>query len=636
MRRWLPFALLIALAAGGAMLVLHREPRGAPLPAAELRTEPIGQDELSAADRPAAGLSTRAVEPSSAGAPTGAGERPAARLVVRARPDENDERVFGLVLDAQAQVPIAGARVELRGGFGQELPAQTCTSGRDGRFEFLYTSWTKPYLHIEHEGFGPRLANPAGHDDPTHPLLVHLARAGALRLFVRDPSNAPVAGVRVELTARRGALELEPGQGSGFFMREYVSAPESTWKAETGADGRATIDGLPAGVELRSVLAWGAVRTHLDPDPLELEPGETRALEVHLEGNTRIRGLALDQEGRPIGKLEIRLSPCSSEPLQRSLLVEHSEVRARTHTNELGRFELETPGPGCWILTPGGGGGPDSIAAQPLRVATAGEGEIGVKLSCFRGLFLAGIVLDPGGNPVANARVEAYAEGEWFWGDARSGADGRFRLGPTTSDECTLLAYGRDGLAGSAPIRARAADEGIVLRLQLAGSMRGRVVDGATGASCGGQLLYTPETRGYGPFGHGGMLSLEDDGGFVIGTLLPGRYGVCAMSADGRFAEQGGIEVVAGRESAGFVLALAPGGKLALHYAGSRPLVFVRVTRNGVPVHFGEVLAAGARALVQAPAGELVLEVRDDPVGEPRRLPVTLAAGETRELDIGD
>ncbi len=726
MRRWLPFALLIALAASGILLVLHRGPQGAPLPAAEVRTEAGGQNELSAADRSAAERSTRAVEPSSAAAPTGAQERPSAQLVVHVRrklshapvegsqirvlsgrpatglgsnapqvaetfgkgqtdsagqlglsvpageplvilagipgrtpssesvdvgngiaagasfeieillPEENDTRVFGLVVDAATGQPLAGALVQLRDEYKEPRPGTSSTTARDGRFELACTSWARPHLRIEARGCGLRLADPAGHADPARPLIVRMAKSSTLRVLAHDPAGAPVAGARVELLAKGSVLGLAESEAAGFFMREYVSAPDESWSAATGADGRATIEGLPAGVELRGQLdAPGASRLRT-LDPLTLAPGQTRELELLLGEGTRIVGTALDQLGQPIAAHEIRLAACERDPQQRTLLLENARIRARATTDDRGAFTFEALEAGCWTLVPARGEGAQALAALPERVETTGEGEIAVTVRAFRGLALEGRVLGPDREPVAGVRVEAYADGQWFWGDTRTDENGRFRLGPVTGDTFTLLAYGRDRFANSAPVASRGGDEGIVLRLERAGVLRGRVVDGASGAACAAQVLCTPEVRGFGPFGAGQMLETEADGSFAIGGLAPGRYGLAALSADGRCALASGVSVAAGEGGSELVLALEPGAKLVLHDRGSRPHLFVTVTRAGVPLSFGEALAPGGRATLLAAAGDLVLEVRDDPLDEPRRLSVTLAAGETRELDIGD
>src|SRR5258706_1123909 len=169
-------------------------------------------------------------------------------------PDENDARVFGQVLSAETNAPLAGARVELRNPEGAADRGRAVdTTGADGKFEIPFSTWAYPHLRIEAQGCGARLANPAGHDDPARPLLVRLARTCTLEVDARDPAGAPVAKVQVLLTAKSAALDVAANEASGFFMRAYLYAPDESWNAETGADGRATIMGLPAGVELHGL-----------------------------------------------------------------------------------------------------------------------------------------------------------------------------------------------------------------------------------------------------------------------------------------------------------------------------------------------------------------------------------------------
>src|SRR5690349_18415642 len=192
-------------------------------------------------------------------------------------PDEDDTRVLGQVLAAETNAPLAGARVELRNPEGAADRGRAAyTTGADGRFEIPFSSWAYPHLHVEAEGRGARLANPADHDDPARPLLVRLARMCTLEVDARDPAGAPLSGVQLLLRAKSADLDVVANEASGFFMRAYLYAPEQSWSVETGSDGRATITGLPAGVELHGLVTWQRTRKQMDPESLTLAPGETR------------------------------------------------------------------------------------------------------------------------------------------------------------------------------------------------------------------------------------------------------------------------------------------------------------------------------------------------------------------------
>lgn len=562
----------------------------------------------------------------------GPGARAEIEILLR---EEDDARVFGQVLTEESGAPIAGARIELRElSAAADRAPPAFTTAEDGRFEIAFTSWTRPYLSIAAEGRGTRLADPAGHDDVSRPLVVRLARASTLEIRAHDAAGAPLAGASVQVGAWGIALDVATTEGAGFFMRDSIFAPEQSWTATTGIDGLATVAGLPAGVELRPAVTWQ--KTHLELERVKLAPGEVRRIEVLLGGGTRIVGIALDERSKPIPGLSVCLAEDGRSTGLRTFVLEDLHLRETARADEAGRFAFEPVEPGLWLVAParGEGAGGVRFAALPVRVRTAGEPEVALTLNACGGLHLEGSVLDSEGKPVANARVEAYAEEQMFWGDTRTEANGSFRLGPVTQDEFTLLAYG--GSRGcSEPVRARPQSSGVVLRLQRAGQLAGRVVD-ASGGGCAAQLMFSPEQRGYGPFGNGGMMSTDPDGTFVLPGLGAGRYGLAAMTADGRFGLQTGIEVVAGGATNGIVLTLVPGGRLALHYTGAQPQLFVSVTHGGAPVHFGEQLAPGGRVTLLAPAGDVVLELRSDPFGAPRRLPLRLAAGETQTLEFGD
>jgi hypothetical protein len=148
--------------------------------------------------------------------------------------------------------------------------------------------------------------------------------------------------------------------------------------------------------------------------------------------------------------------------------------------------------------------------------------------------------------------------------------------------------------------------------------------------------MFASEHPGNGMFGNGMSTASEADGSFRHEGFEPGRYGITAMTPDGRFAQQAGVDVGPGVESGDIVLALKPGGKLRLVYKGAKPGLFARLSCGGVPIDFGDSLEPGKTKLQLAPAGSLVLELRAEYNGPARTRAIELKAGETKEITLTD
>jgi len=558
--------------------------------------------------------------------------------------DGLDGHVVGQVVCAQTREPVAGARVRLLTGGQVRTEWHTPgpdeqTTGSDGRFELAFALRSDPILCVEAAGYGLRYANlDAVHADLAHALIINVSRAATLIARVLDASGAPIPEARVELGTKGYMLSHSEADEQGFSAIGFFTfPPDESWRAATGADGRAKLEGLPPRVEIGiRVEANGRTLQH-DPVGLNLQPGEVKELEWRVGSGTSVRGLVLDQDGKPVSGIEIWAAKAVAGGRRSFLRYERERVASHATTDLEGRYALMDLLPGTWSIGPGADRDTQVVGLAEI-IELTGEPALELNLHVFRGLYIRGRVLTPTGEPASRSRVTGRGETGEFYEGINADPDGKFALGPVTLNSVTLTANAINKFAASDPVQATAGDTGIVLQLKLGGVIRGRVIYGVAGSACAAQLFFAPEKRGSGNgmFSSGMQTSTQENGTFSRGGFDAGIWSLSAMTADGRFAQQAHIEVGGGSDSGELVLALSPGGKLRLGYKGAEPQLRVTITAQGAAVNFSTGIEPGKFTDCLAPAGALVLEIRKAYDGPARTKAVDLKPGETKEITLTD
>lgn len=195
-------------------------------------------------------------------------------------------------------------------------------------------------------------------------------------------------------------------------------------------------------------------------------------LEIVLLRGSRARGRVVTREGEPVPGALVSIGdvPRLDAP--------------STRTDAKGLFVLEGLPTGQALI----GAVRSGYAAAEVRVVLPEDGETleDVTVVLRSGDRLAGIVVDERGQPVAGAVVDPRASGGrgpwsgYVGPDARSDEDGRFELTSLRKKrfDAVVFAEGFTRLER----RVVAGAEDVVLKLERAGALAGRVVDGATGA----------------------------------------------------------------------------------------------------------------------------------------------------------
>lgn len=368
-------------------------------------------------------------------------------------------------------------------------------------------------------------------------------------------SAPPIAsGKVVDAATRRplaGALVWPEGHPAAFVR----SAADGSWKValSTETDGRvrAAAPGyLPAMARASGAPAAGPVL----------------AMSPRLTGGRTASGVVLDEGGRPVEGAAIDLISSESskaEPLPK----QGSAISARS--DHQGRFQSRLSA-GSWDLRAGAPG----LVATVVRGIVVGPGRDPVDLGTVvlrRGGTLDGQVVDPQGKPIAGCQIRVLPAGGMTStrflaaGAAQdenmetlSGPDGGFTLTGLPEGQPIALAVSGEGYL-SATRRGIQVPAERPLRVTLSPGSRisGRVVDDSGAPVTRAQVLAVYE--GPGPGGGGAAESLDENGGFVIENVSPGRFTLAVAAPGFQPAQRKGIEVVAGKDVSGLEVVVRKG-----------------------------------------------------------------------------
>ena len=244
---------------------------------------------------------------------------------------------------------------------------------------------------------------------------------------VRDQAGDPVAGVK---------LEVKPHGGGTQPTTDADGKYELTWE-RAGWDSSDTIFVLVARDLERNLAAL----VEIDED--------TRNLDITLQPGGTFTGTVQDHEGKPLADARVRVW-----------------LRVSNWGTTLGREEIRTSEDGTFeakaipsereynISATAEGFGKHDIQAT----ATSGPVEVGTFKLPLADLSVSGVVVDVNDNPVANARVYFYGDGQPDYSEIQSDENGKFeikgvckgRLNVNANTRGTPRMYGRVETEGGA------------------------------------------------------------------------------------------------------------------------------------------------------------------------------------------
>jgi len=531
---------------------------------------------------------------------------------------------FGRVVAVEDGAPLAGASVHLHSRRGARAPV---LSGPDGVFELRGNGVAR----IQATGFAPVLFHLAeGHASVADVFEVRVQRAASVVAWVRNPAGAPVPGAQVSLSTSEIHLIL-PETLHLFGMSEVPGIRD--WTATADDNGRCSLEDLPPLVPLTLELRMAGAPPQPEP-ALNLQPGEEREIRLSAGGGIELRGLLVDQHGRPVVDQGILLLRPEAPLEFQTLIYGGEDPLAESRTDTQGRFTIPDVRAGTWLIGPApensfgrDGEQPEEerIAhrAFPIEVGTVSPQEILLRVD--RGLYIRGRVVDPKGDP-AQASVLALPEQELLLGIAFTAEveEGAFVLGPLLAGRYRLTASGSVGDAESEPVLAESGDRDVLLRLRIGGRVEGQVVDGITGLPRSADVSIRPRDKPdmvlSGSSGHSE---------FHFESLPAGTYGILARSGV-NVGWLAGLDLGPGEARTGLRVELERGSGLRVWNRSDRWGYF-EVRLDGYWIETLGV-AGGDQSRAWLPAGHAEVRLH---LGETERtIEIDLVAGEEREISF--
>jgi protocatechuate 3,4-dioxygenase beta subunit len=490
--------------------------------------------------------------------------------------------VSGRVVDEGSARPVAGVRLVARGVAGGSFVAR---SGADGRYALRGLPPQSYRLAAEDDryvAFSRTVTVAAGVPETQD---VPLVRAAALTGRVVDEQGAPIEGASVSVSP----------SGENVFA-SFVRRLGGTGEVRSGKDGSFRATRLRPGEGQRVDVRHDDYAERTIPG-VSLAAGATRSgLTVVMRRGLVLRGVARDEDGKPLAGVEVTLSAARNLRAGRggvsiSMIGAGSQVRRETGPD--GRFEFRGLKAGDYSLS-GRRAGFGRAIVDPAKVVEGPSEPIALVLR--PGATITGLLHDRSGAGAAGWYVAARPAGQSGPGmgpdavrtEEATGPDGVFVLeGLTAGDAYDLQVMGNAGLG---PRRAgvTAPADGIDLTVAGAGQIRGRVVDAESGRPVTDfDVRYVPDAQGgmrmvvrmgagrpRGPFEKESFHA--EDGTFSVDDVPAGRWTVEAFARGYQSGSAAGVVVGEGDAAEGVEVRLSRGSVVSgrvLESGAGRPVI---------------------------------------------------------------
>ncbi|MCK6446822.1 MAG: carboxypeptidase-like regulatory domain-containing protein [Planctomycetes bacterium] len=501
-------------------------------------------------------------------------------------------------------------------------PETVVYTAADGTFAWPNDLVHSVPLRVERAGFGLKFAVlDRRHRKLENAMTIELARGA--ELVVRVAGEVPTdVETRVSLSCSLAALR-QPDDDSDTF----ASAIER-WDAPIEF-GRARFVDLPPDVSLRLAVVAGRRELVVEPDPIVLEPGERRELDLLGGRGARVVGTVRTVAGEPVGHAQVWFDSATerSDSLRQG--------RAFTCDSK-GEFALPQLGVGRWKLglapaRPDDADPSTEFWSSPIELEVSPlDEELRVDIVAERRGTIAGRVVDQLGRPAAGVRVRAAPLDPTWLGRALgevmldSEEDGSFVLADLAATRARVwVELGQSGqVCDFVDVRVGARDVELVVR--PAATLAIEIVDGSGATNVEGTVSYGRADAELGAFPSAST--------FLIGSapridgLTPGVWDVVVTTRDRKlgFAR---VEIVSGEPRPPLRIVVAPSVELRL--ATNERWVPV-VVRSGEVQVAGTNLSRGASERVLVPPGTVTITWRTPSDGVVRERELTLVAGARR------
>ena len=354
-------------------------------------------------------------------------------------------RVRGVVM--MADKPIAGATVTAMGGpRGRRDPGQGPSAAAVSQDDGTFTLQAVPMGTVALQATPYQVVAPMQLD-------VKSATVDNVKLEV-----AALAALHGKITRNKQPVKDAILMGQG--LPDIVHA-------DSGGDYR--VEGISPG-ELNLLADSEEYKAFARVEHLEIAAGEDKLLDIELEYAGRVKGLVVDESGKPVPAVYVRMFNDEGD-------------MGQSMTNAKGEFDAGSMSGGEYRASvypsPMAGQPFESAAGDQFIIKVPKDGTVnGVKLAIkYETFTITGTVLDDAGGPVADVHIEAIGRGRpgMDLPSIMSAADGTFHLRNLARGTYALHAHAWDGGEGDAS-NISAGAESVVIKLIRPGAIEGTLV----------------------------------------------------------------------------------------------------------------------------------------------------------------
>jgi protocatechuate 3,4-dioxygenase beta subunit len=439
------------------------------------------------------------------------------------------------VVRGPAGEPIPGAVVRVEGGMRPMVAGPPSVTDPAGRYEMLGVPPGVYRVMAHHKDWALGLASGVAVD-----------RQADVELDFRLDRGVKVTGRLIDTAGR-------PLQGR--IAPQEIAGETSLWalgeilRTEAGADGRFSLDHVPAGEHALAAEArgYGVKRVEVSAGARPVDLGD-----IVLEPGSTIRGRVRDKAGLPIGQAQLW-----------AFAMGRGGMRVEATSEPDGTFVLAgLPGGALRVTARASGYGTANLTAsaatETLDVVLEAAGTV------------TGLVVDEAGRPVESFQADASPTRREQGGMVmragglmdNSGGDGRFTLYDLAAGEYVVeVSAPERGRAVVSAVKVTAGGSTDVGRLTLTagGIVRGQVVDAAGSPIPGATVAVSAGERFWGPDRSTGMT--DGTGAFEVRGVNPGIVTASATHPSFAAGEVTGLEVDPARPAEARIV-LTQGGRI--------------------------------------------------------------------------
>ncbi len=342
----------------------------------------------------------------------------------------------------------------------------------------------------------------------TRDVALVLAAGAGVRGRVVDDLGRPIASFAVRAQPAGASKEGRKSVGDRFREEsgafELPAVPDGEW----------------------TLVAESTEKIESAPVVLVLPRDAGRAVDLVIPRPASISGRVVDVDGTPAASAEVELSQHVGEF--------QDTVRSAT-TDREGKFSLQSVPVGALSLVARRNDRASSIALEPA--VQAGQELADVVLALRRGGTVEGRVLDATDGPRPDVDVHLYAMDGRGMRPARTAADGTFRIENVEPGKVFVSVQASDGqesgwIGADRPQKTVVVEEGRVVRVELGGATKGRILVSGTvrgaGPVAGATVRFFAMDGSQTDDGRGRTATTDESGRYELRVPGRGSYSVGA------------------------------------------------------------------------------------------------------------